>query len=463
MDNYLPNSLKQRHVIQVQSEASHSHAAWNETPSKPEPSRINRGNARSVGVANDKIVIENLEGRGNLENMFAHNEFKSSDTQYECFLVNFKLFHYFGLWSEDDSSRLYSLYNAFVYMLLVVFFVLSLFHTIQSISHFELFTQLMVETIFVSTCFVNISTFFLLSKRIKLLLHIMKNDFLSVQKDIAQNCIRLEKFICIVSCILVLITYYALVKEKIFGRPTIREVNILKKVYNQTHPERRFPVRLYSGPLDYTISPYYEGVACYDVILLGVCFYIHYMAISTVPIFCVHIAGQLRTLSKLAESTGPREGDTRNLALIKHHIGIIRFFKEFETIFRPVFMIKIVLRLIFITLEIVQLSLLKSITDPRFTRTLTQMVIGFTDFLFFCASSEVVNIGEETLFRSVYNSRWYEASPRIRQRVSMMLEYLKRPLKYSFYSTFLIIDLSTFIGGMRLAYSVFTLLHSFIE
>ncbi|KAI5702008.1 hypothetical protein M8J75_015709 [Diaphorina citri] len=306
--------------------------------------------------------------------MFAHNEFKSSDTQYECFLVNFKLFHYFGLWSEDDSSRLYSLYNAFVYMLLVVFFVLSLFHTIQSISHFELFTQLMVETIFVSTCFVNISTFFLLSKRIKLLLHIMKNDFLSVQKDIAQNCIRLEKFICIVSCILVLITYYALVKEKIFGRPTIREVNILKKVYNQTHPERRFPVRLYSGPLDYTISPYYEGVACYDVILLGVCFYIHYMAISTVPIFCVHIAGQ--------------------------------FFKEFETIFRPVFMIKIVLRLIFITLEIVQLSLLKSITDPRFTRTLTQMVIGFTDFLFFCASSEVVNIGEETLFRSVYNSRW---------------------------------------------------------
>ncbi|XP_026678933.1 transforming growth factor-beta-induced protein ig-h3-like [Diaphorina citri] len=52
----------------------------------------------------------------------------------------------------------------------------------------------------------------------------------------------------------------------------------------------------------------------------------------------------------------------------------------------------------------------------------------------------------------------YEASPRIRQRVSMMLEYLKRPLKYSFYSTFLIIDMSTFIGGMRLAYSVFTLL-----
>jgi hypothetical protein len=115
MDNYLPNSLK-RHVIQVQSEASHSHAAWNETQSKPEPSRINRGNARSVGVANDrsvggandKIVIENLEGRGNLENMFAHNEFKSSDTQYECFLVNFKLFHYFGLWSEDDSSRVSS-------------------------------------------------------------------------------------------------------------------------------------------------------------------------------------------------------------------------------------------------------------------------------------------------------------------------------------------------------------------
>lgn len=59
-------------------------------------------------------------------------------------------------------------------------------------------------------------------------------------------------------------------------------------------------------------------------VLLGICFYIHYMAISTVPIFCVHVAGQLRTLSKLAEAIGPKDSDMRNEALIKHHIGIIR-------------------------------------------------------------------------------------------------------------------------------------------
>lgn len=51
--------------------------------------------------------------------------------------------------------------------------------------------------------------------------------------------------------------------------------------------------------------------------------------------------------------------------------------------------------------------LLKSISDPRFTRTMVQMAIGFTDFLFFCASSEVVNTGEEILFRSLYKSQWW--------------------------------------------------------
>lgn len=97
-------------------------------------------------------------------------------------------------------------------------------------------------------------------------------------------------------------------------------------------------------------------------------------------------------------------------------ILIHRFFREFESIFRPVFTIKVVLRLIFITLEIVQLSLLKSISDPRFTRTMVQMAIGFTDFLFFCASSEVVNTGEEILFRSLYKSQWWVIE--MRQQIS---------------------------------------------
>lgn len=80
--------------------------------------------------------------------------------------------------------QIYTLYSGIVYGLLVIFFLLSLLHTIQSFSHFELFTQLMVETMFVCTCFVNISTFFLLSKRIKSLLYVMNNDFLSVQVKI---------------------------------------------------------------------------------------------------------------------------------------------------------------------------------------------------------------------------------------------------------------------------------------
>ncbi|KAI5712070.1 hypothetical protein M8J75_005492 [Diaphorina citri] len=407
---------------------------------------------------------------------------RTTPVPYKCLIFLTFLFDKISLTSKKNNKYLFY-FNYVFYATIVTqlaFNLISVYTKNTELFYIQFFTAYFNITTFINYNFV----IFTNEKREKMVAFMQKH-FISTH-PLYNKCIRNEVRFSVIIGMLFILSSFAWYVTPWFSPATDEEM----QVYNFSNPSRRFSTQFWA-PFDVTASPYYEiffPFTLYSTFMVGV---LSLELFTTLPILGLHVKAQFDILSEYLTLLGHpdilsiniktghitrhneitrydnrlkiQQAKSFLLQIVQQHQHILTFVKTFERNNQIFFAFRMLLTITLLLGVLCQYVFTNSQRAYIFFNLIIVMQFNF----FLCTCSELINSGYYGVHKSSYNNYWYNlvfsgngftrTLDKDIRRYLMMIMHSSPKSKYLKFKH-LGIGFQTFVGSIRLTYSLFVFL-----